>query len=101
VDDEVRSEWAYIPHFYYNFYVYQYATSHTASAALSERVLAGDEGAIDMYLDLLSAGGSDYPIDLLKRAGVDMTTPHPLAATMLRMNRIMDEIEKIAPHPAG
>jgi oligoendopeptidase F len=100
VDDEVETEWTYIPHFYYNFYVYQYATSHTASAALSERVFSGGEDAVAVYLDLLSAGGSDYPIELLKRAGVDMTTPHPLAATMLRMNRIMDEIEKIAVRPA-
>jgi oligoendopeptidase F len=96
VDDEVRSEWAYIPHFYYNFYVYQYATSHTASVALSERVLSGDKDAVAGYLELLSAGGSDYPIELLKRAGVDMTSPHPLEATMVRINRIMDEIEKIA-----
>jgi oligoendopeptidase F len=96
VDDEVRSEWAYIPHFYYNFYVYQYATSHTASVALSERVLSGDKDAVAGYLELLAAGGSDYPIELLKRAGVDMTSPHPLEATMVRINRIMDEIEKIA-----
>jgi oligoendopeptidase F len=96
VDEEVWSEWAYIPHFYYNFYVYQYATSHTASAALSERVLSGDKDAVAGYLELLSAGGSDYPIELLKRAGVDMTSPHPLEATMVRINRIMDEIEKIA-----
>jgi len=97
VDDEIQSEWAYIPHFYYNFYVYQYATSHTASAALSEMILAGNKDAVAGYLDLLCSGGSDYPIELLKKVGVDMTTPHPLEATMLRMNRIMDEIEKIAP----
>ena len=62
VDDEIKSEWAYIPHFYYNFYVYQYATSYTASAALSEKVLSGDEEAAAGYLKLLSSGGSDYPI---------------------------------------
>lgn len=97
VDDDIRSEWAYIPHFYYNFYVYQYATSHTAAAALSEMILAGDKDAVKRYMDLLSSGGSDYPVELLRKAGVDMTTPGPLEATMLRMNRIMDEIEKIAP----
>ncbi len=96
VDEEIQSEWAYIPHFYYNFYVYQYATSFTASAAISERVLAGEEGAVAKYIDLLSSGGSDYPIELLKRVGVDMTTPQPLQSTIARMNRVMDEIEAIA-----
>mgnify|MGYP005850809237 CR=1 FL=1 len=97
VDDDIQSEWAYIPHFYYNFYVYQYATSHTAAAALSEMILAGDKDAAARYMELLSSGGSDYPVELLKKAGVDMTTSHPLEAAMLRLNRIMDEIEKIAP----
>ncbi|MBN2321857.1 MAG: oligoendopeptidase F [Acidobacteria bacterium] len=97
VDDEIKSEWAYIPHFYYNFYVYQYATSYTASAALSERVLSGDGDARAAYLNLLASGGCDYPIELLKKVGVDMTTSQPLEATLIRMNRIMDEIEKIAP----
>jgi len=95
VDDFVKSEWANVPHFYYNFYVFQYATSFTASAALSEKVLAGDASETGRYLELLRAGGSDYPIDLLKRAGVDMTTPEPLELTMKKMNRIMDEIEDI------
>jgi oligoendopeptidase F len=98
VDEEIRCEWAYIPHFFYNFYVYQYATSFTASAALSERVLAG--GDVGEYLNLLCSGGSDYPIELLKKMGVDMTTPQPLEATVARMNRIMDQIEQIAPSPA-
>ncbi len=97
VDDEIKSEWAYVPHFYYNFYVYQYATSYTASAALSERVLSGDKEARIGYLNLLASGGCDYPIELLKGVGVDMTTAEPLEATLVSMNRIMDEIEKIAP----
>ncbi len=96
VDEEIQSEWAYIPHFYYNFYVYQYATSFTASAAILEKVLAGSDGAVTKYIDLLSSGGSDYPIELLKKVGVDMTTPQPLESTMARMNRIMDEVETIA-----
>jgi oligoendopeptidase F len=95
VDDEIKTEWAFIPHFYYDFYVYQYATSFTASAALSEQVLAGDKTATKGYLEFLSAGGSDYPINLLKKAGVDMTTSEPLALTMKKMNRVMDEMEKI------
>jgi oligoendopeptidase F len=95
VDDEIKAEWAYIPHFYYNFYVYQYATAFTASAALSEQVLGGDQAATRRYLEFLSAGGSDYAIDLLKKAGVDMTTSRPLELTMGKMNRVMDEMEKI------
>ena len=97
VDDEIKSEWAYIPHFYYNFYVYQYATSYRSDAALSERVLSGDKDAREGYLKLLASGGCDYPIALLKQVGLDMTTSQPLEATLDRMNRIMDEIEKIAP----
>ena len=95
VDDYVQHEWAFIPHFYLDFYVFQYATSFTASAALSEKVLEGDQGATKRYLAFLSAGGSKYPIDLLKDAGVDMTTGEPLKLTLQKMNRVMDEMERI------
>jgi len=95
VDDDVRHEWMHIPHFYYDFYVFQYATSFTASAALSEKVLSGDEAAKRRYLEFLAAGGSDYPIALLKKAGVDMMSPEPLELTARKMNRIMDEMEQI------
>jgi oligoendopeptidase F len=95
VDDYIAHEWAYIPHFYRNFYVFQYATSFTASAALSEKVLAGDQEATRRYLAFLSAGGSKYPIDLLKDAGVDMTTDEPLELTMQKMNRVIDEMERL------
>ena len=95
VDDYIQHEWAFIPHFYRNFYVFQYATSFTASAALSEKVLAGDAAATKRYLTFLSAGGSKYPIDLLKDAGVDMTSDEPLTLTMQKMNRVMDEMEKL------
>jgi oligoendopeptidase F len=95
IDDLYTVEWAYIPHFYYNFYVYQYATSFTASVALSEQVLAGDADTTRRYLELLSAGGSDYPINLLRKAGVDMTTSLPFELTMKKMNRVMDEVEEI------
>jgi oligoendopeptidase F len=97
IDDEIKSEWTYIPHFFYNFYVFQYATSFTASAALAERVLSGEQGSADKYLQLLSSGGSDYPITLLKKVDIDMTTAQPLDATIHRINRVMDEIEEIAP----
>jgi oligoendopeptidase F len=93
VDDYVRHEWSYIPHFYIGFYVFQYATSFTAAEALSERVLAGDEDARKRYLTFLGSGTSKYPIELLKDAGVDMTTNEPLDFTMQKMNRVMDEVE--------
>jgi oligoendopeptidase F len=95
VDDYIAHEWSFIPHFYRSFYVFQYATSFTASSALAEKVLAGDPAAIGKYLSFLSAGGSKYPIDLLKEAGVDMTTDEPLELTMKAMNRVMDEMEKL------
>jgi oligoendopeptidase F len=95
IDNLYAMEWSYIPHFYYNFYVYQYATSFTASTALSEKVLNNEPGAVDKVLSFLSAGGSDYPINILKKAGVDMTTSKPFTQTMAAMNRTMDEIEAI------
>jgi oligoendopeptidase F len=95
VDDYVQHEWAFIPHFYLNFYVFQYATSFTASAALSEKVLEGDHAATKRYLEFLSAGGSKYPIDLLRDAGVDMTTGEPLRLTLQKVNRVVDEMERI------
>jgi oligoendopeptidase F len=95
IDDLYTVEWAYIPHFYYNFYVYQYATSFTAATAIAEDVFAGKPGAVQRYLDFISAGGSDYPIPILKRAGADLTTPEPFQKTMAAMNRTMDEIETV------
>ena len=95
VDDYIANEWSYIPHFYRDFYVFQYATSFTASMALSEKVIGGDPGATKRYLAFLSAGGSKYPIDLLKDAGVDMTTDEPLDLTIKAMNRVMDEMDAI------
>lgn len=95
VDDYVAHEWAFIPHFYRSFYVYQYATSFTASAALSERVLAGDASARQRYLRFLSSGGSRYPIDLLREAGVDMTSRQPLDLTIQKMTRVMDEMDAL------
>jgi len=95
VDDSIAHEWANVPHFYRNYYVFQYATSFTASSALSEKVLAGDKTATQKYLAFLSAGGSKYPIELLKDAGVDMTTSQPLDLTVQKMNRVMDEMERL------
>lgn len=95
VDDAYNVEWAYIPHFYYNFYVYQYATSIAASSLLVERVRREEPGAVDSYLELLASGGSEYPYEQLVEAGVDLATPDPYEALMRRMSAIMDEIEAI------
>jgi oligoendopeptidase F len=88
-------EWAYIPHFYYNFYVYQYATGLISSIALSRKVLAGDKDATKRYLAFLESGGSDWPIDTLKRAGVDLTTPEAMQATFDLFAATLDEIDRL------
>jgi len=95
IDDAYTVEWAYIPHFYSPFYVFQYATSVSAASLLADSVLKGEPGARDRYLKLLSSGGSDYPYELVKRAGVDLASPAPYRAVVARMDRIMDEIEAI------
>jgi oligoendopeptidase F len=95
IDENYCVEWAYIPHFYNPFYVYQYATSIAASSLFSQKVGMGEPGALKRYTDLLRAGGSDYPYDLVKTAGVDLATPAPYQALVTRMNGIMDEIEAI------
>jgi len=101
IDELYTVEWAYIPHFYYNFYVYQYSTSFTASTALAEKVLGQEKGSVEQYIEFLSSGGSDYPISLLKKAGVDMTGAEPFNKTVAAMNRTMDEIEAILDKKAG
>jgi oligoendopeptidase F len=98
VDDYVANEWSFIPHFYNDYYVFQYATSFTASSALSEKVQSGDPEATKRYLAFISSGRSKYPIDLLKEAGVDMTTDEPLELTMRKMNRVMDQMEALLDH---
>jgi oligoendopeptidase F len=95
IDDLYAIEWAYIPHFYSNFYVYQYATSIAASSLFAQAILKGEPGARERYLKLLSSGGADYPYELVKAAGVDLATPAPYEALVARMNGIMDDIEAI------
>jgi oligoendopeptidase F len=102
IDDKYAAEWAYIPHFYRNFYVYQYATSMVAGLSLADGIIgdaAKKSGTAtqnrDRYLTLLKSGSSKYPIELLKDAGVDMTTSAPFDAAVREMNRVMDEMEKI------
>lgn len=95
IDDLYAIEWAFIPHFYNRFYVFQYATSISAGTMFAEEILKGDPKARERYLDVLRAGGSDYAYDLVKNAGVDLATPAPYQAVVKRMNMIMDEIEAI------
>ena len=90
-------EWAYIPHFYYGFYVYQYATSMAGAAAFTEAIENHQPGARDRFIAMLKAGGSDYPYVLYKRAGLDMATPAPYQALVARMNHLMDEIDALEP----
>ncbi len=99
VDELYGNEWAYVDHFFYNFYVYQYATSIVASTAIANGIRAEAAGTAhphrDAYLHMLASGSSKYPIDLLKGAGVDMTTSVPFKAAMKEMNSVMDEMEKL------
>ena len=96
VDSLYGVEWAYIQHFYYDFYVFQYATSITASANIAANMRADKTGkARDAYIHMLQSGSSKYPIDLLKGAGVDMTTSKPFQSAMAEMNSIMNEMEKL------
>ncbi len=87
--------WCRIPHFYYNFYVYKYVTGFSAATALAEKILAGDREAQRRYLQFLGRGSSDYSINLLKDAGVDMSQPQPIEATVLKMKTLISEMEQI------
>jgi len=85
----------FIQHFYYNMYVFQYATSVTAGTALFGKILEDQQAGSDNYKDLLRAGGSDYPHELLKRAGVDLSQPEPYQAVVTQMNAVMDQMEQL------
>jgi oligoendopeptidase F len=93
IDPRYFHEWIYVPHFYYNFYVFQYATSFTAACVLAEELRRADHSLTDKYIRLLSAGSSRYPVDLLKEVGLDMTTPAPFERMITIMDSIMDEVE--------
>jgi oligoendopeptidase F len=95
IDDLYTNEWMFIPHFYYNMYVYQYATSKTAGTALYEKIVKDGEAGVENYKDLLRAGGSDYPYELLVEAGVDLAKPDAYTAIIAKMNAIMDEMEAL------
>ena len=95
IDPQYCTEWAVVPHFYYNFYVYQYATSMAGAAGFTDAIIKEGAPARERFLTLLRAGGSDYPYELYKRAGVDMATPGPYRALAARMNHLLDEIEAL------
>ncbi len=94
MDEEETYTWARVPHFYYNFYVYQYATGFSAAEALAMNILNGGEKAAGKYLEFLKAGSSKYSIDILKDAGVDMSSPKPILSIVQKMNNLLDQIEK-------
>lgn len=95
VDKELASEWSRIPHFYTPFYVYKYATGYSAATAFAASILSGKPGAVDKYLGFLKAGGSDYSLNILKNAGVDLTTPQPVAVTLQKFAEKVKELKAL------
>jgi oligoendopeptidase F len=95
VDKEEEYTWARIPHFYYNYYVYQYATGFAASEALVQKIKNEGSSAVEKYLEFLKSGSSDYSINILKRTGVDMTTTEPFTAVITKMNYCLDQMEEL------
>ena len=95
VDEELGSEWSRIPHFYTPFYVYKYATGYSAATAFASAILSGKEGAVEKYLGFLHAGGSDYSLNILKNAGVDLNTPQPVTVTLQRFAEKLKELKAL------
>ena len=95
VDDEIAIEWARIPHFYYNFYVFQYSTGFSSAVSLSQQILKEGDKAVERYLGFLKSGSSDYPINVLRKAGVDMTTPEPVDNALKLFRQLVDEMDKL------
>ena len=95
IDDEIAMEWARIPHFYMNYYVFQYATGYSAAVDLSQRILKEGSPAVSKYINFLKSGSSDYPINVLKKAGVDMTTKQPVDNAMKLFKELVDEMDKL------
>lgn len=95
IDEEIGLEWARIPHFYYNYYVYQYATGFSAATALSKQILEEGQPAVERYIEFLKAGSSDYPIEVLKKAGVDMTKTEPIKDALKVFEEKLTEMEEL------
>ena len=95
VDDEIRYEWEKVPHFYYNFYVFKYATGLSAACYIVNRIMNNEENAVDDYLNFLKTGGSDYPIEELKVAGVDMTKKEVIESAIKMFNDTLEEFKNL------
>ena len=95
VDEELASEWSRIPHFYTPFYVYKYATGYSAATAFASSILSGEPGAVEKYLGFLHAGGSDYSLNILKNAGVDLNTPQPVTVTLQKFAAKLKELKAL------
>ncbi|EOD01803.1 oligoendopeptidase F [Caldisalinibacter kiritimatiensis] len=95
IDEQIAMEWARIPHFYYNYYVYQYATGFSAAIALSQKILKEGKEAVDKYIEFLSSGESDYPINVLKKAGVDMTSKEPVDNALKLFGSLVNQMERL------
>ena len=95
VDDYIDIEWARIPHFYTSFYVYKYATGFSAAISISQQILNEGQPAVQRYLKFLKSGGSDYPIELLKIANVDMSTTEPVNNALKLFGSLLDQMEEL------
>ena len=95
VDKDISIEWARIPHFYSSFYVYKYATGFSSATAISNMILNEGSSAVERYIEFLKGGCSDYPLELLKKAGVDLSTPKPIQDTLDAFGKTVDQLESI------
>ncbi len=95
IDERIKREWMRIPHFYYNFYVFQYSTGISSALDIVSRIMNGEEGAVEDYLEMLKSGSSDYPVELLKVANVDLTTEEPFEKAMERYEKRLDQMEQL------
>lgn len=95
IDEDIAMEWSRIPHFYSSFYVYKYATGFSSATAIAEKILTEGKPAVDKYLEFLKSGGSNYPLELLKIAGVDLSTPQPIQDALDVFEKTMDELEEL------
>lgn len=95
VDKDIEVEWARIPHFYTSFYVYKYATGFSAATSFAKQILDEGAPAVERYLGFLKSGGSDYSINILKRAGVDMSSPEPIEQAMAVFEQLIEQMEQL------
>jgi oligoendopeptidase F len=95
VDQDIEMEWARIPHFYRSFYVFKYATGFSAATSFAKQILDEGEPAVERYLGFLKSGGSDYSIEILKRAGVDMSSPEPIRQAMSVFEELIGQMERL------